>query len=195
MGFLDQVKDLAGKVGNTVEKGAKSISDGSKKMAEKSKVKSEISQVESEMNAAYISIGKVYFEKAAENSDPDCINAVETIIKNSTRLEQLRKQLDNLEDKISCQKCGASLSKEQKFCDKCGAKVEIKIEPIIIPAEQSAPKVCPKCNTPVEEDGQKFCEKCGTDLSVTVSEPVQAETEKSAETPLESEDQSCGNNL
>ena len=31
MGFLDSMKDLAGKVGNTVEKGAKTVSDSSKK--------------------------------------------------------------------------------------------------------------------------------------------------------------------
>lgn len=177
MGFFDQVKDLAGKVGNTVEKGAKSISDSSKKMAEKSKLKNEISQVESEMNSAYISIGKVYFEKAVENSDPDCINAVETITKNAVRLEQLHKQLDNLEDKISCQNCGASLSKEQKFCDKCGAKVEIKIEPITVPSEPSELKVCPQCNMPIEEDGQKFCASCGADLSAGVVQPSPAETE------------------
>ena len=39
MSFLEQVKDLAGKVGNTVEKGAKSVSDNSKKLAEKSRIR------------------------------------------------------------------------------------------------------------------------------------------------------------
>ncbi|MDE6835315.1 MAG: zinc ribbon domain-containing protein [Ruminococcus sp.] len=196
MGFLDQVKDLAGKVGNTVEKGAKSISDGSKKMAEKSKLKSEISQLESATNTAYIVIGKAYFEEAVSNSDPDCINAVETVTKNVPRLEQLRRQLDALDDKVSCQNCGASLFKDQKFCDKCGAKVEIKIEPIVTPEESQNIKVCPKCNTPVSESGQKFCEKCGTDLYATVIEPApvetEAETEKSAEIPVCSE---CGSPL
>ncbi|MDE6035543.1 MAG: zinc ribbon domain-containing protein [Ruminococcus sp.] len=209
MGFFDQMKDLAGKVGNTVEKGAKSISDSSKKMAEKSKLKTEISQVETEMNTAYLSIGKAYFDKAVEEADPDCINAVETIIKNTQRLEQLRRQLDSLEDKINCQNCGASLFKDQKFCDKCGTKVEIKIEPISVPDMTKTVKVCPQCGTPINEDGQKFCEKCGMDLSAPVitPAPVETETEKTVEipvcpecnTPLESADQLfckvCGKKL
>ena len=201
MGFLDQMKDFAGKVGNTVEKGAKSISDSSKKMAEKSRLKSEISQVETEMNTAYISIGKAYFEKAVENSDPDCINAVETITKSIPRLDQLRRQLDSLEDRISCQNCGASLLKEQKFCDKCGAKVEIKIEPIPAPDVSVNAKVCPQCNAPVTDNEQRFCENCGADLSAPVITPAQTEVPVCPEcnSPLESPDQSfckvCGKKL
>ena len=201
MGFLDQMKDFAGKVGNTVEKGANSISDSSKKMAEKSRLKSEITQVETEMNTAYISIGKVYFEKAVENSEPECINAIETITKSVPRLEQLRRQLDSLEDRISCQNCGASLFKEQKFCDKCGAKVEIKIEPIPTPDELKPVKVCPKCNAPVTDDGQRFCENCGADLSEPVIEPAPVDVPVCPEcnSPVESPDQLfckvCGKKL
>lgn len=172
MGFFDQMKDIAGKVGNTVEKGAKSISDSSKKMAEKSKLKSEISQIENELNSAYISIGKVYFEKLLVNPEPECANAVDTIIKQGAKVEQLRNQLNSLEDKIPCANCGASLSKEQKFCDKCGAKVEVPsysepAEPVITPvapepvsAEKTSGKVCPECNTPADDD-QLFCQQCG----------------------------------
>lgn len=167
MGFFDQMKDIAGKVGNTVEKGAKSISDNSKKIAEKSKIKSEISQLESELNSAYISIGKVYFEKLRENPEHECENAVNIIIKNNKRVEQLRTQLNNLEDKIPCSNCGASLTKEQKFCDKCGAKVVMPsytetAEPIIKPAPTENPsgKVCAECGTPADED-QLFCQQCG----------------------------------
>ena len=167
MSFLDQMKGIAGKVGNTVEKGAKSISDGSKKFAEKSKIKSEISQIESELNSAYISIGKVYFEKLRENPEPECENAVDTIIKNSTALERLKAQLNSLEDKIPCANCGASLSREQKFCDKCGAKVVVPNysepeEPVIQPAPAETPsgKVCSECGAPADED-QLFCQQCG----------------------------------
>jgi len=33
-----------------------------------------------------------------------------------------------LEDKMNCQNCGAEVSKEQKFCDKCGAAI-VQVEP------------------------------------------------------------------
>lgn len=162
MGFLDSMKDFAGKVGNTVEKGAKSVSDGSKKMAEKSRLKREISQLETEVNSAYVSIGKVYFDKLVANPEPECENAVETIVAKGERIEQLRKLLSNLEDKIPCPSCGADIAKGQKFCDKCGAKIEEtvvpeKADPV---PETVAGKVCPECGASAEAD-QLFCQQCG----------------------------------
>lgn len=167
MGFIEQIKEFAGKVGNTVEQGAKSVSDGSKKMAEKSRLKKEISQAEAEINSAYISIGKVYFDRLSANPEPECENAVQTIITQGEKIEQLRKQLSGLEDKIPCPNCGADISKEQKFCDKCGAKIEEVIIPETAPAPESAPvaeqpaqKVCSECGTPADPD-QLFCQQCG----------------------------------
>ena len=180
MGFLEQVKDLAGKVGNTVEKGAKSVSDGSKKMAEKSRLKKEISSLENEITSAYVSIGKVYFSRISENPEPECAGAVETIVSKGARIEQLRQLLDSLEDKTTCANCGASISKGQKFCDKCGAKVEsiaepINVEPVVSSAdtetapagEAAAPsetsedvKICTECGKPAAMS-QIFCENCG----------------------------------
>ncbi|MDE6781103.1 MAG: zinc ribbon domain-containing protein [Ruminococcus sp.] len=167
MGFLDSMKDFAGKVGNTIENGAKSVSDGSKKMAEKARIKKEISQLETEVNAAYISIGKVFFEKISANPEPECENAVETIVTKGERIEQLRGILSNLEDKIACPSCGADIAKTQKFCDKCGAKIEEPVaavekpDPIVASAsEQPAGKVCPECGASAEAD-QLFCQQCG----------------------------------
>ena len=48
MGFLDSVKGVAGKFGESVERGAKTVSNNSKKFAEKTKVKREISEIETE---------------------------------------------------------------------------------------------------------------------------------------------------
>lgn len=167
MGFLDSVKDLAGKVGNTVEKGAKSVSDSSKKMAEKSRLKKEISQLETEVNSAYISIGKVFFDRLSASPEPECENAVETIVTKGERIEQLRKLLNNLEDKMPCPSCGADIAKGQKFCDKCGAKIEEpvvteKADPVSEPVSEqpTAGKVCPDCGTPADAD-QLFCQQCG----------------------------------
>ncbi|MDE6500895.1 MAG: zinc ribbon domain-containing protein [Ruminococcus sp.] len=167
MGFFDSVKDFAGKVGNTVEKGAKSVSDSSKKMAEKSRLKKEISQLEEDVNSAYISIGKVFFERLSENPEPECENAVETIITKGERIEQLRRLLTNLEDKMHCPSCSAEISKDQKFCDKCGAKIEeVFVAENICPAPEpvnensSAGKVCPDCGTPADVD-HLFCQQCG----------------------------------
>ncbi len=186
MGFLDQVKGLAEKVGNTVEKGAKSVSDGSKKMAEKSRLKKEISSLENEITSAYVSIGKVYFSRISENPEPECAGAVETIVSKGARVEQLRQVLASLDDRQTCANCGASISKEQKFCDKCGAKVDsavvvepVEAEPVVSSTETVAGteteivtepdvqtetpedvKICTECGKPAAMS-QIFCENCG----------------------------------
>ena len=49
---------------------------------------------------------------------------------------------------IVCPSCGAGLSADSKFCNKCGAKIA---------------SVCPGCGAPVTP-GSKFCSQCGTQL-------------------------------
>ncbi|MDE5583899.1 MAG: zinc ribbon domain-containing protein [Ruminococcus sp.] len=181
MGFLDQMKGFAGRVGDTVEKGAKSVSENSKKMAEKSRLKKEISQLETEVNSAYASIGKVFFERLVVNPEPECQNAVDAIASKNARIEQLNRILATLEDKISCPNCGAGINKTQRFCDKCGAKVEfieevkadvveeVKVEetvevvdekPVETVTATAETKVCSECGQTADIN-QMFCEHCG----------------------------------
>lgn len=123
MGFFDSVKNIAGDVGDTIKKGTKTASDNAKKLAEKTKLKREITGFESEINKAYAEIGKKYFETIRSNPTEEYMNEVETIIKNQSSIEDAKKMLAALEDKTNCPNCGAPLIKEQKFCDKCGAKI------------------------------------------------------------------------
>lgn len=187
MGFMDSVKGFAEKVGDKVESGVKSVSDSSKKMAEKSRIKREIAVLEGEVNNAYISIGKKYMELHADSPSEEFAESVETIKTKSERAEKFRELLASLDDKQTCSGCGAEISRDQKFCDKCGAKVELKEVPIIegfndapvqeeTPAEgeiidaettpaETAPagNFCEKCGSPLTE-GQNFCEKCGAKI-------------------------------
>lgn len=187
MGFMDNVKEFAAKVGNTVEKGAKSVSDNSKKMAEKSKVKREISQLETEMNNAYYAIGKKYFELHSAAPEEGYEDSVNTIIANIDKIEKFRLLLASMDDKQLCSGCGAEVVRGQKFCDKCGTKVEFAEAPIIEgyndhpavavtdevvdddvqqeeqPKPESDKVVCTGCGATLEP-GQNFCEKCGTKI-------------------------------
>ncbi len=123
MGFFDSVKNIAGDVGDTIKKGTKTASDNAKKLAEKTKLKREIGNFEAEIEKAYAEIGKKYFETIRSNPSAEYMNEVESIIKNQKSIEDAQKMLASLEDKGNCPNCGAPLLKEQKFCDKCGAKV------------------------------------------------------------------------
>ncbi len=180
MGFMDSVKGFAGKVGDSVERGAKSVSDSSKKMQEKSRIKKEISNLEAEVNSSYFAIGKKYFDLNSATPESEYSDSVTNIIKCSDRLEKFKLLLASLDDKMACTGCGAEVTRTQKFCDKCGAKVEFVEPPIIegyndgaplIPSqpvvEQTVPQpvvtFCSVCGAQLEP-GQKFCDKCGAKL-------------------------------
>ncbi len=178
MGFMDSVKGFAEKVGDSVERGAKSVSDSSKKMQEKSRIKKEIANLEAEVNASYFAIGKKYFEMNSSAPGQEYAESVDNIIKSGDRLEKFKLLLASLDDKMACSGCGADVTRNQKFCDKCGAKVEFPEVPIIegyndapaaAPVEQpeAAPQpvasFCPSCGAKLEA-GQNFCEKCGAKI-------------------------------
>lgn len=193
MDIMESVKELAEKVGDTFERGAKRVSDSSKKIAEKSRVKREISSLESEINNAYYAIGKKYVELNSADPGEEYAETVDTIKVKTERIEKFRQLLASMEEKQLCAGCGAVVSKTSSFCDKCGTKIEPVQAPIIegyndqqpepeenveeadeaeaetAPDEEKKPLegeevlLCPDCGTELKE-GQKFCEKCGKEI-------------------------------
>lgn len=160
MGFMDTIKDVAEKVGDTVGKGVKSVSETSQKVAEKMKLKKQINQLEAEINAAYIVIGKKYFDENSASPAPEYEEEINKIISNREKSESLKAELNALDDKITCPKCGASLLIEQNFCDKCGENLaEVKEK-----MAAASSKTCAECGAAVQA-GHNFCEKCGASLS------------------------------
>ena len=56
---------------------------------------------------------------------------------------------DSGDDKVSCQKCGAQIKRDAKFCPECGQRQGV---------------ICPKCNAKLIQ-GAKFCTECGATLT------------------------------
>lgn len=123
MGFVDSVKDFAGKFGESVERGAKTVSNSSKKFAEKTKIKREMARVESDINTDYIELGKVMYEKICSDPDSEFITTINDIKEKTLKLDELKAELMSLEDKVFCENCGSQIRREQVYCDKCGKKV------------------------------------------------------------------------
>ncbi len=139
MGFFDKLKDAADKLGDTVEKGVKTGSENYKKMTEKSRLKKEISQLETGINDVYVEIGKKFAEANPDNEE--YAEFFTSIKDKAAQIEDLKNQLVALEDKLACPVCGASIPKEAKFCDKCGAKIEtpvVEAEEVAEAAEEAA---------------------------------------------------------
>ena len=158
MGILDQVKNIADSVGNTVSKGAKTGTDNLKKMAEKSKIKREIAMIEADINNSYIEIGKKFFETISRAPSEEYAFDVENIISKNAQLEEAKKSLMELEDKFTCPECGAAVTKEMinivpiGSCPKCGHKQEHFVKADVVEVVEEV-----KINegtdvTPVEEN-------------------------------------------
>jgi len=131
MGFLDKLKDVANKVGDTVEQGAKNASESVKKAQEKSKLNKEIAEAEKTITATYTEIGKKFFE---ENPYSEAYADFYTLINDANaKIAKLKEKLAELEDSVTCKNCGASVAKGSNFCDKCGAKIEVPVVETVEP--------------------------------------------------------------
>lgn len=155
MGFLDSVKGVAGKFGESVERGAKTVSNNSKKFAEKTKVKREISEIETDINNDYITLGKALFEKIANEPDSEYIDTINDIKEKNSKLDELKAVLFSLEDKMFCTNCGAQIKKDQMFCDKCGTKVAVEenievVEAEVVSEENAEPETEKEAETETE---------------------------------------------
>ena len=168
MGFVDTVKEIAEKVGDTVDKGIKTGSDSYKKMTEKSRLKKEISRLNIEINNIFATVGKKLYTDDPDNKEFSKV--FESVREKQVEIEELSAQLTALDDKIQCVKCGEMISKDSRFCDKCGAKV---VTPAPSPSPESAPepetvvaeevKICRNCGAELIDAG-KYCDKCGARL-------------------------------
>lgn len=168
MGFVDTVKEIAEKVGDTVDKGIKTGSDSYKKMTEKSRLKKEISRLNIEINNIFATVGKKLYTDDPDNKEFSKV--FESVREKQVEIEELSAQLTALDDKIQCGKCGEMISKDSRFCDKCGAKVvtpapspapEPATEPETVVAEEV--KICRNCGAELIDAG-KYCDKCGAML-------------------------------
>ncbi len=124
MGFLEKVGGFAGKAGEKISKAASGAADKSKLLAEKAKIKSHISSENSNINKAYSELGKKYFELFGNEPAEDFAEIVNKINEANAHIADLNQQLAALEVETTCPKCGASLKKDQQFCQSCGAKQE-----------------------------------------------------------------------
>ena len=124
MGFLEKVGGFAEKASERVKKSASDVADKSKLLAEKAKLKSQINSENSNINKAYTELGKKYFEVSGHEPGEEYSEIVTKINDSMSHIAELQQQLAALEVETTCPKCGASIKKDQQFCQSCGAKQE-----------------------------------------------------------------------
>ena len=148
MSFVDSVKEIAGKLGESVERGAKTVSSSSKKFAEKNKIKRDITNIQSDIDKDYIELGKAFFEKIGDDQESEFAPIISEIKEKCEKMEELKTLLTSLEDRTCCSSCGAQVKKDQLYCDKCAKLTD---ETVIDEGEESEAEDSVDEKTVVEE--------------------------------------------
>ena len=104
------------------------------KIAKEAKLKLKISDNKSKINDIYEEIGKKVYQKHASNEDlcikQDLEEECARIDELSAEIEGYHKEILELSNEKACTNCGEHMSKDAKFCPKCGKEQpEIKEEP------------------------------------------------------------------
>ena len=122
MGFLDRGKIFAERAGEKIGKAADSAKSTAKLTIEKQKLKNQISAENNSISKTYSDLGKKYYEQSGMNPAPEYEPFVNSIRVSFERIEDLRLQIQALENDNTCPQCGAPMKKDQQFCQACGAR-------------------------------------------------------------------------
>ena len=117
------------------------------------KLRSQLKLFNADIQSLYTSIGEKCYKAHLEDSTPEGIDALYSAITSlNEKIASINTQIDILSGLVHCEKCGAAVPADVRFCTNCGGKMP---EP---PKPES--EVCPQCGT-VRIEGARFCENCG----------------------------------
>ncbi len=128
-----------------------------------------------ETQKALLALGNRVFDAEKDDSSSAYLAEI-AIVKECMENEKLHELYRlSLEGKTKCDSCGAIITADSIFCNKCAAKVPERDFSVIgvvskpqIKTQEIKTNACPQCGSTLSE-GAAFCEKCGTKiLSSTV---------------------------
>ena len=121
MQFFSKITETISDTSMVVAQKAKDISD-------LTRLNSQISTEENRINAAFLAIGRRYFEENAGEVSEEYISDFSAINDARAKIRSYQDQISIIKGICTCQNCGAEVSNEAVFCSACGTKVE-KPEP------------------------------------------------------------------
>ena len=129
------------------------------------KLNGQISDEEKRINVYLLEIGKIGYEKYAENPDSSIAEFVAQINGAKTKIEELSEQVRKLKGFIKCEQCGADIPPNNPFCSDCGSKVEVQSASVPV----STGDACKNCGASTTAD-LAFCMDCGTKIEMQSAE-------------------------
>jgi len=166
MAILSKISDMA-----------KNIGDKANDALETQKLNSKINSEKSAIDDVYRKIGEYYYQqyKSGTELPEEAAAHCGVIDGHNKKIDEAKAEIERLKVKresesasaqtstaggITCSSCGKANEPGTKFCQECGAKLNIETAPAQAPTGEG---VCPSCGK-ANEPGTKFCCECGTKL-------------------------------
>lgn len=161
MGFLDDL-------GRRVTDAGQKTMQKTKELSDIARINSLITQEENKINNTYYQIGKLYVSIHGSNCEDEFTGMISTVAELEQKVQEYRKQIQDIKGIQHCEKCGADVSRGAAFCSLCGAPMP-KIQ-----AQESLEDYvkCQSCGMLVKKE-MRFCTSCGKPM-------VQTEVPKAA---------------
>lgn len=118
--------DFLNKLAETITDTSKVVTQKAKDVAEVAKLNSQISVEENRINAAYLSIGKRFYEENAGEVMEAYIQDFSVINESKAKIQNLKAQLVHIKGVCQCPHCNAEVPASYSFCNFCGAKLAVE---------------------------------------------------------------------
>lgn len=115
--------DFFTKLGDTISATGRDVSQKAKDLTGLAKINMDIRSKEEYVLKQYMEIGRQYYEQHKEDAEPGFAE-VGLIKETLKEIEALKDEAAEKKGLKKCQSCGAILSVEDAYCNKCGAKYE-----------------------------------------------------------------------
>lgn len=117
---MDFFSKLGSKITDTTDKVAQKTKDA----VELTKLKSQISTEENRIQAAFLEIGKKFFEQNASEVSEEFVESFNIINEAKAKIEEITNAIMDIKGTYNCPNCGTEVATSAAFCANCGSKLE-----------------------------------------------------------------------
>lgn len=116
--------DFFNRLGDVIADNGKKVAQKAKEVSELAKLNGQLTTEENRKNAAFLAIGKRFFEESAGEVSTEYISDFSVINESNANIEDIKEQIKLIKKIYYCPNCGASMSISASFCSSCGSKVK-----------------------------------------------------------------------